>query len=37
MNGLYDLKNVVYQTIIFLKENVKDKNLILELRLFDEY
>ena len=25
MNGLYNLKNVEYQAIIFPKENIKDK------------
>ena len=30
MNGLCNLKNVVYQAIIFPKENVKDKKLIFE-------
>ena len=34
MNGMCNLKNV-YQAIIFPKENVKDKRLILEFHLFD--
>ena len=35
MNGLGNLKNVEYQAIIFPKENVKDKKLILEFRRLD--
>ena len=36
MNGLCDLKNGVYQAIIFPKENLKDrKKLILEFRRLD--
>ena len=30
MNGLCNLNNVVYQGIIYPKENVKDKKLISE-------
>ena len=35
MNGLCNLKNVVYQAIIFPRENVKDKKLILEFLRLD--
>ena len=37
MNGLSNLKNVVYETIIFPKENVEDikKKHILEFRRLD--
>ena len=35
MNGLCNLKNVVYQTTIFPKENVKDEKLILEFHQLD--
>ena len=34
MNGMSNLKNIVYQATIFSKENVKDK-LILEFRRLD--
>ena len=30
MNGLCDLNNVVYQGIIYPKDNIKDKKIILE-------
>ena len=35
MNGIYNLKNVVYQATIFPKKNVKHKNFILEFRQLD--
>ena len=35
MNGMCDLKNVVYQTTIFPKEKVKYEKKILEFRRFD--
>ena len=35
MNGLCDLKKVVYQAIIFPKENVKDKKLVLKFLRLD--
>ena len=35
MNSMRNLKNVVYQATIFPKENVKDKEIILEFRRLD--
>ena len=35
MNGMCYLKIVVYQAIIFLKENVRKKKIILEFRRLD--
>ena len=35
MNGMYNLKNLVYQATIFPKESVKDKKFILEFRRLD--
>ena len=32
MGGICNLKNIVYQATIFPKENVKDKNFIMEFR-----
>ena len=29
MNGIFNLKNVVYQAAIFSKENVKDKRIFI--------
>ena len=35
MNGISNLKNVVYQATIFPKENIKDKKFILEFYRLD--
>ena len=36
MNGLCNLENVVYQGIIYPKENVKDTKIYMYRHLFDE-